>query len=413
MIKKIICMATSFLMVISIMTACDNGDSQSSVDESVSSAVESKTAEKIDISKGASEKMLERSVLFEGDTSRLAEKLNNALSDKKYMTKICFLGDSITQGSSAQSSSNQYVNRFKTWWEENVSYFVDVTNAGIGATDSYLGVHRVQTDVLDLKPDIIFIEFINDSDNFFFKSAMDSLVRKCMALENNPAVVLVEMTMDNGASAQNVHSEVAKAYNVPVISYHDAIMAEINAGTLNWKDISPDNIHPNDIGHGMLAQMLTSFVGKIKDNIDTYDKQSKPFDAKPVTEDKYADARCVDRQSSEVTVIDEGSFTETASFGKFGAGWGTTTGGSATFEMEFKNLGILYMKTIDGLSGNVTITVDGKEVKPVSGDFSGGWGNYMKADEIYTSDERAKHTITVTVNDIDKKNFKILSWMLS
>ena len=81
--------------------------------------------------------------------------------------------------------------------------------------------------------------------------------------------------------------------------------------------------------------------------------------------------------------------------------------------MEFKNLGLLYLKTIDGKSADVTITVDGKEVKPISGDFSGGWGNYAKADELFVSDEKAKHTVTITVNEGDKKNFQVLSWMLS
>ena len=60
-----------------------------------------------------------------------------------------------------------------------------------------------------------------------------------MEQENNPAVIMIEMTMDNGTSPQNVHSDIAKAYNVPVISYHDAIMPEIEAGTIKWSDISP------------------------------------------------------------------------------------------------------------------------------------------------------------------------------
>lgn len=410
MLKKILAAAVASVMTVGVFAGC--GDKPAD-DVSKSSNVESSAAETLDITKGASEKMLERSILLEGDTSRLAEKLDNALKNEKQITNICFLGDSITQGSAAEQGGNQYVNRFKTWWEENVSYYVDVTNAGIGATDSYIGVHRVQKDVLDLNPDIIFIEFINDTDDIFYKTCMDSLVRKCMEQENKPAVIMIEMTMDNGTSPQNVHSEIAKAYNVPMISYHDAIMPEIEAGTIKWTEISPDNIHPNDVGHGLLAQMLTNFVGKIKDNIDSYDKNSKNFDAESPTGDKYADARLVDRNSSEVTVKDEGAFTENVSFQRFNAGWGTVSGGSATFEMEFKNLGLLYLKTIDGKSADVTITVDGKEVKPISGDFPGGWGNYAKADELFVSDEKAKHTVTITVNEGDKKNFQVLSWMLS
>ncbi|MDE6150237.1 MAG: SGNH/GDSL hydrolase family protein [Ruminococcus sp.] len=410
MVKKILAALVASIITMGIFASCGNKPTD---DGSNSSNLESLVDETVDITKGASEKMLERSILLEGDTSRLAEKLNNAMENNKQITNICFLGDSITQGSAAEQGSNQYVNRFKTWWEENVSYYVDVTNAGIGATDSYIGVHRAQRDVLDLNPDIIFIEFINDTDDIFYKTCMDSLVKKCMEQENKPAVIMIEMTMDDGTSPQNVHSEIAKAYNVPMISYHDAIMPEIEAGTIKWTEISPDNIHPNDVGHGILAQLLTNFVGNIKDNIDSYDKNSKVFDADSPTGDKYADARLVDRNSDEVTVKDEGSFTESVSFQKFNAGWGTVSGGTATFEMEFKNLGLLYLKTIDGKSANVTITVDGKEVKPISGDFPGGWGDYAKADELYVSDEKAKHTVTITVDEGEQKSFQILSWMLS
>lgn len=62
--------------------------------------------------------MIARSVINEGDTSRLAAKLDYALQNPKETTKICFIGDSITAGSGANSSTNQYVNQFKSWWEE-------------------------------------------------------------------------------------------------------------------------------------------------------------------------------------------------------------------------------------------------------------------------------------------------------
>ena len=409
MIKQAMAVLVSATLTTGILAGCGTSNNKSI--DSVSS--DSVLSEPVDITKGATEKMLERSILFEGNTSRIAEKINNALENPKKITKICFLGDSITQGSCAENYQNQYVNRFHTWWKENFGPYVEVTNAGIGATESYLGVHRVQRDVLDLKPDIIFIEFINDSNDDFYKTSMDSLVRKCLSLENNPAVIMIEMTMDTGVSAQEVHSEIAKAYGVPVISYHDAVMPEIESGSIKWADISPDNIHPNDIGHGMLAEMIENFIIRVKDKLPSLDKTSKAFDADSPTEDKYHDARLADRNSNEVKLINEGNFTETVSFQKFNAGWGTSGGGSAEFEMEFKNLGILYLKTTDGQSADVTITVDGEEVMPISGDFPGGWGDYLKSDEIYVSDKKAKHRVKISVDEGEAKNFKIISWLLS
>ena len=81
--------------------------------------------------------------------------------------------------------------------------------------------------------------------------------------------------------------------------------------------------------------------------------------------------------------------------------------------MEFKNLGILYYKTVDGNTGSVTVNIDGEDVASVDGDFTGGWGDYATNSELYTSDESAKHTVTVTVNEGDAQNFEVLGWLIS
>lgn len=436
--KKILSLTVAMLMTAAVFTGCGSDDSSSSSSASssassaesaadVSAADESSTADPdaasdelkapvndgaVDINAGCTENMLIRSIFNEGDTSRLAAKLKYAKDNPKETTKITFLGDSITAGSAAGSSTNQYTKQFQTWWEDNISYYVDVTNAGIGATDSYLGVHRADRDVLDAQPDIIFIEFINDVNNDFYKSTMDSLIRKCMSAENMPAVILVEMTMEDGTCPQEVHTDIAKAYDLPVISYHDAMLPEVEAGNITWSDISPDNIHPNDQGHIMLGQMLINYASKVLETCDSAEAPTA-FEAESPTGDKYANATIADKSTDNVTVTDAGTFTETSTPWNFQNGWATKSGGSVTFEMEFKNLGMLFYKTVDGNSGTADIAVDGEVIKSINADFTGGWGDYASNDEIYTSDETAKHTVTVTVHDGDAKNFEILGWLIS
>ena len=47
---------------------------------------------------------------------------------------------------------------------------VNYVNAGIGATNSYLAVHRVDNDLLAHKPDVVVVEFsVNDSNTIFQK----------------------------------------------------------------------------------------------------------------------------------------------------------------------------------------------------------------------------------------------------
>lgn len=367
----------------------------------------------IDISQGATENMLIRSVFSEGDTARLAEKVKNAVDNPKETTTIVYLGDSITAGSAAGSSQNAYTKQFTKWWEDNISYYVQGINAGIGATDSYLAVHRAEAEVFSNEPDIIFIEFINDQDNEFYKTTMDSLIRNCLAQPNNPAVVLIEMTMEDGTCPQNVHTEVAEAYGVPVISYHDAILPEVEAGNIAWKDISPDNIHPNDQGHIMLGQMLSNFVGNIKDNIDSYSTEYEPFDidSESPTGYKYKNPILADKNSDKVTVTDEGGFTSATTPWNFQDGWMAENGGSVTFEIEFQNLGMLYYKTTDGLSGTASVTVDGVEISEINADFTGGWGDYACNNEIVSFEETGKHTVTVSVPE--GKKFELLRWMIS
>lgn len=449
--KKILAALTAFLLTAGCLTACGGGDKNSqSANDSASSTTGSESASKtdessntdesqstapaddglkapvndgkIDVSKGVTENMLIRSVYREGDTSRLAEKLKaaDALANNKelkgpekaeLMTKIAFLGDSITAGSQA-TGDNQYTKVLQTWWEDRFSFYASWTNAGIGATDSYLAVHRVDNDVLADQPDIIFIEFINDQDSEFYKTTMDSLVRKCLSLPNKPAVVLIEMTMEDGTCPQNVHTQIAEAYDLPVISYHDAVLPEIQAGNIEWSEISPDNIHPNDIGHRMLGDMLIHFLTGVAETMDSAPEPTEFKETTPSpTGDKYHDAALADNSSPAVYITENDGFDMESSPWNFQNGWRTITGGTITFEIECKNLGMLYYKTTNGESGTATITVDGTELTSLNADFTGGWGDYATNTELFATDERKIHTVTVSV-PLGQK-FEILRWMIS
>ena len=135
--KKFLAAALALCMTSAALTSCGDSNSSSAADSnsaaansqaSDSSAADTESVsdkllaeypastEKIDVKNGATENMIARSVINEGDTSRLAAKLDYALQNPKETTKICFIGDSITAGSGANSSTNQYVNQFKSRW---------------------------------------------------------------------------------------------------------------------------------------------------------------------------------------------------------------------------------------------------------------------------------------------------------
>lgn len=56
----------------------------------------------------------------------------------------------------------------------------------------------------EAKLDIIVIEFINDADDEFYESCMDSLVRMCLEQDNNPAVMILEPSTE-GVHLHRLH----------------------------------------------------------------------------------------------------------------------------------------------------------------------------------------------------------------
>ena len=445
LLKRLLACALAVCTCTAFMASCGSGDSSSdasssaetSAPEADSSVAETTTAAEesepepvtpIDVEQGATDEMLERAYLYNGDLSRLAAVIARAQESEFNTTNICYFGDSISAGSGATSGAKSYGTLFKKWWEENISINVQVQQQSIGATDSYLAVHRFKGDVAEVDclptldgmqgPQIIIIEYINDENTPFYKETMDSLVRMALSLESNPAVIILEPTCDNGASPQDQHIEVAKHYNVPFISYHDAVMPEIEKGSIKWEEISNDTVHPNNPGHAMIAQMLEGLINYTIDNMDTIGTDVTPFDpeTESLTGDKYANADRADRVRTIDTVVcvDEGSFTEqSAKQWPYINDYATFSGGSSTWEITAQNIGIAYYKTTNGLTGKATITVDGKEVTTLDGDFPGGWGNYTEVESIYTGDKTEKHTVTVTVPEGEADDFYILSWLVS
>lgn len=164
------------------------------------------------------------------DDTALASVMKKALSGEK--VTIACIGGSITQGTISNGIDDAqvgfkkcYADIFFQWWSDTFPE-TDFTfiNAGIGATDSYIGVHRVQQDVLDYDPDLVLVEFsVNDGCTSINKRNYDNLVRRILLSENHPAVMLLFMGQTNGASAQSIHSLIGLFYHLPMVSYLNVI----------------------------------------------------------------------------------------------------------------------------------------------------------------------------------------------
>lgn len=197
-----------------------------------------------------------RSVFVEGDYSRFEQVW--ARLERGDSCRIAVIGGSITQGARASKRELQWGPLFVEGWRRAFPKSkIDFINAGIGATGSDIGAFRLRRDVLSKKPDVVVVEFsVNDDNTRDRAESYEGTVRQLLKAQEGIAVILLGMVSKSGASAQEWHGKVAAHYGVPFVSYRDALYPFVKDGSISWSDISPDSIHPNDIGHAYAAALL-------------------------------------------------------------------------------------------------------------------------------------------------------------
>lgn len=430
MSKKHLPVITAIALCGAILTACggNNGDTAETTVQADTTAVTTSPNivtmapdvnavdpnEPVDLAAGITDKMYGRAILNEGNLTRLAAAMKKAENGEKVTVGV--IGGSITQGSSATNQNNCYASLFKKWWEEKFpSAEISFVNAGIGGTNSYLGVHRVDEQLLAHNPDVVIVEFsVNDTDKTMNKYSYDSLVRKILSYETNPAVMLLFTTQENGASLQDTHKEIGMAYDLPMISYREVVYQEVAAGTLDWKAISPDNIHPNDAGHGIIGQLVDRYLNEVYGKLDTITEEPTAFTAEGYTNDYFKNAKMLGADDITPTATEGFEVIESGFYHQFPNNWKTEAGGTMTFDVECQNFGVFFLCTTDGKSGDYEVYVDGERKGKLEADFTGGWGTYGNTKQIILSKETEKHTIEIKpAEGSEDKGITILGLMVS
>ncbi len=354
------------------------------------------------IANGITDRMKALADLIDGNKARLAKVFKKAKAGEPIT--VAYLGGSITQGSSAEYEK-WYAKLVTLWLQEQFpdSKITDI-NAGIGATGSYIGVYRADRDVTCYDPDLVFIDFsVNDTTEHTERNrgSYDGLLQKLWNSKSSPAIVTVAMTMDDGTSFQKYHSEICEAYDIPMISYHDAIMDVVKNGHIKWTDISDDNIHPNTVGHSVLTEIIVSYLQSVIDDLDSIDTDNESDLSVPYITDKYATAGLLLPGGSENTDHTGWEMVTDEKFGNFGGYWralskdGTFDGVSPLkFETEAKSIGVFFGKLTKN-GGKFDVVVDGEVAKTIDSDFTGGWGNYVEAEEVIEFEECGSHVVEI------------------
>ena len=358
----------------------------------------------------SAEDMARRSIISQGNMTRIANAMKKAQSGEPVTVGV--IGGSITQGSSASSTDKTYAQLMRAWWEKN---FPDSTltfiNAGKGATDSLMGAHRVQNDLLRYNPDFVVVEFsVNDPDEMVYQESYEGLVRQILADENTPGVLSLMMMNQSGENRADLHQPIAEHYDLPIISYKEAVWPTGGNKVYQWGELSPDSIHPNDTGHTIVADIVTYYLSQVLVQLPTISTEVSAI-PQPLTENGYENARLLNHDS--ITPTATGSFVENDGTYQFGSGW-TSNGGTApiTFTLEdAKTVYVLYHVTPSGNPGTATVEVNGSTVGTIDCAFPGGTWQY--ASTLLVAQVDTADTYSISIFPEAGKTISILGIMVS
>lgn len=278
------------------------------------------------------EDMLNRSVLNYGNPYRLLKLFEKAAKGEKITFVV--LGGSITQGSNA-GPEKCYGARLAGWLKD--SFFdaeIKYVNAGIGATGSLIGVHRLDRDVLCHNPDFVIVEYsVNDVNSEQTVETYDNLLYKILNHKTKPALLCIGMVSKVGSHAADSHLPVSKHYDIPFISYQNAVWPEIEKGNLTWDMLSDDDVHPIEVGHKIVADLVINYLSGLKSkNINNF---TDNVCEKPFVSTEYINGRIY--QIEDITADSMGCFyRDKVNLNTIPFGWTAKENGTP-LEIEFKD----------------------------------------------------------------------------
>ena len=307
--------------------------------------------------------MAARSVFVPGDFARFEhvwERLERGGS-----ARIAVIGGSITAGAGAMSVGRRWANIFcENWRRAFPDAEISLINAGIGATGSDIGTFRVKRDVLAKSPDVVVVEFAaNDFDNRENAETFEGVVRQLLADPRGIAVIVLGMAGQSMGNAQRTEGEVARHYGLPFVSWRDALRPCMDAGTLRWADVSPDTIHPNDIGHAWAAALLGHHLARNHAAWKASGRPPAPIPPmpSPLYGTRYDDGEFIRMENAKV--VENDGFFPLRDW-CWGEGLAcTNAGGRIVFEVEGATVALLYRIGREPFNwGRIDVSIDGRPV---------------------------------------------------
>lgn len=352
--------------------------------------------------------MVKRSLRAQGNTRRLKQVFSRMQNGEE--VTVAYLGGSITEGYLVNSVQN-YAYKTTIWLKQTFGNDkIKYVNAGLSGTSSTIGLLRVEQDVLEKSPDLVFIEFaVNDANDTTSKMMYESLIARILNSETAPAVVLIFTVLENGYTCEEHMSAIGEAYELPMISVNSALSDELSSGALSWADYAQDEAHPNNQGHTYIAEFIEYLFA------DIIAGQTVDTEMDYTTCKKFGDAYSGMNfyNTKNLYLPQMGGFVESNSnITHFQNNWlwGKEGGDGMEFTMTGKNLILLYREANNNKLGTAEIYIDGKLSAKVNSNSPSGWNNPQTA-IVLNEVKEEEHKVEIRMAEGDEeKDFHILAF---
>ena len=258
---------------------------------------------------------------------------------------------------------------------------------------------------------------VNDDANEFFEETYEGTLRRLLMAPSAPAVIVLNNVFyDTGKNAQEYHNRIADHYGIPHVSIKDTIFPDVESGKIVRADITPDNLHPNDKGHRLVADEICKLLDSIKAEVEEETIVGENIEGKsikteasvllpaPLTENAYEHSRLIQIQDNEaildgflVDPIEKKGLLDI-----FKNGWTAAhTNDKISFEIECSCLAVQYRKSVQQPVPKAKAVIDGDEAHAVilDGNFTEDWGDCLYLEPLLHHAEKKVHRIEITVTD--------------
>ena len=347
----------------------------------------------------------DKGIMNFGDNRRLENAMLKAMSGEA--VTVGFLGGSITQGCLSSVPETCYAYLVYSWWKEKFpKSSVTYINAGIGGTPSDFGVARVEDDLLRFKPDFVIVEFsVNDENTFHYMETYEGLVRHILKFSSDLSLMLVHnVKYDDMSSAEDKHLIIGKYYDLPDVSMKHTLYPLVASGSVDALEVTKDYLHPNDLGHSILAKLIINYLEKVYENASNIKEPHKIDTAlfKPLTLNDYENGARLNNLNSKPVINgfkpDESPQSHITEIFRHGyTSW--KEGDRITFTASCSAICVQYRKSVNKPAPIALAIVDGDEDNAVvlDANFDEDWGDCLYTQLICERLERKEHSIEIKI----------------